>query len=63
MTFEDTPEKQACGIQDASNQAILPILFSWPSPGKTADYTGDEANLEWSENHSETLLICLFPKK
>lgn len=28
---------------------ILPILFTWPSPGNTADYTGDEANLEWSE--------------
>lgn len=28
---------------------IMPILFTWPSPGNTADYTGDEANLEWSE--------------
>jgi hypothetical protein len=28
---------------------IFPILYSWPSPGNKADYTGDEANLEWSE--------------
>lgn len=28
---------------------ILPVFFSWPSPGNTADYTGDEANLDWSE--------------
>lgn len=30
-------------------QEILPVCFTWPSPGNTADYTGDEANLEWSE--------------
>ncbi len=67
MTFEDTAREMAELVDEYkrrnSNQAILPILFSWPSPGKTADYTGDEANLEWSEKPFRDFIDLLVSEK
>lgn len=53
MTFEESAREMAELADEyerrAPGQEILPILFSWPSTGNKADYTGDEASLEWSE--------------
>jgi esterase/lipase superfamily enzyme len=53
MTFEQSAREVAELADEFQNrapgQAILPLVFSWPSTANKADYTGDEASLEWSE--------------
>lgn len=53
MNFEDATREMAELADEyqrrSPNQAIMPILFTWPSSGSKADYAGDEAALEWSE--------------
>lgn len=53
MTFEQSAREIAELADEfqcrAPGQPILPVLFSWPSTANKADYTGDEASLEWSE--------------
>jgi esterase/lipase superfamily enzyme len=53
MPFETAVQEMAELVQEYEarfpGQALLPIAFSWPSPGNKADYSGDEASLEWSE--------------
>lgn len=34
---------------ESQNTKVLPILFSWPSLDKTAEYAADEANMHWSK--------------
>lgn len=52
-----------CKRRGADDNTLLPLLFSWPSPGITADYTGDEANLEWSEKPFRMLINRLALEK
>lgn len=52
-----------CRRRGADDNTLLPLLFSWPSPGVTADYTGDEANLEWSEKPFRLLINRLALEK
>ncbi|MBU6451430.1 MAG: alpha/beta hydrolase [Cyanobacteria bacterium REEB67] len=53
MPFESALREMAELVQEMQARspglAILPIAFSWPSPGNKAAYSGDEASLEWSE--------------
>jgi esterase/lipase superfamily enzyme len=53
MPFDSAVREMAELIQEfqarSPGQAVLPIAFSWPSPGNKAAYSGDEASLEWSE--------------
>jgi esterase/lipase superfamily enzyme len=53
MPFESALREMAELVQEmqarSPSMAILPIAFSWPSPGNKAAYSGDEASLEWSE--------------
>ncbi len=53
ITFDDAIQEMSALMQEfesrAPGQAVMPICFSWPSPGNKADYSGDEASLEWSE--------------
>jgi esterase/lipase superfamily enzyme len=37
----------------------IPILYSWPSQGKTISYTKDEANVGWTVPHLEQFLVDL----
>jgi esterase/lipase superfamily enzyme len=53
MPFESAIQEMAELVEEYESrfpgQPLLPIAFSWPSPGNKADYSGDEASLEWSE--------------
>jgi esterase/lipase superfamily enzyme len=53
MPFDSAVREMAELVEEfqarAPGQALLPIAFSWPSPGHKAAYSGDEASLEWSE--------------
>lgn len=54
-TFEDSLRDAAVianELEKRDGRGELPVkavLFSWPSQGKTTDYSMDEANLEWSQ--------------
>ena len=67
MTFEESARELAELADEyerrAPGQEILPILFSWPSTGNKADYTGDEASLEWSETPFRDLINRLAREK
>lgn len=67
MTFEESARELAELADEyerrAPGQEILPILFSWPSTGNKADYTGDEASLEWSEAPFRDLINRLAREK
>jgi esterase/lipase superfamily enzyme len=36
-----------------------PILYSWPSNGRVEDYTFDETNAQWSQDHFKRFLCLL----
>lgn len=39
-----------------------PILYSWPSNGKTLSYSGDEANIQWTQPHLQQFLTEIAEK-
>jgi esterase/lipase superfamily enzyme len=60
QTFDEASREFAELIDEITrrepDKKLLPILYTWPSPGNTADYPGDEANLEWTEKPFRELL-------
>jgi esterase/lipase superfamily enzyme len=55
VTFEDAA-RHAAQLADALDFPGVPLLYSWPSEGKTHRYTVDEANVEWTRVHLAELL-------
>lgn len=45
------------------SKPLLPILFSWPSVGSSAEYSLDLTNLEWSQLYFRTFLSRLASEK
>lgn len=50
VTFEDAALRTAQMAVDLRLPAV-PVFYSWPSQGKTANYLVDEGNVEWAEPH------------
>ncbi|CAN5179609.1 hypothetical protein BH11CYA1_BH11CYA1_15900 [soil metagenome] len=67
MSFEESARELAELADEyerrAPGQEILPILYAWPSTGNKADYTGDEASLEWAEAPFRDLINRLNREK
>jgi esterase/lipase superfamily enzyme len=58
VRFDDALRRTAQLTADL-DYAGIPILYSWPSNGKTLAYTGDEANVGWTVPHLEKFLLDL----
>jgi esterase/lipase superfamily enzyme len=58
VRFDDALRRTAQLTADLEYQGI-PILYSWPSSGKTLAYTRDESNVGWTVPHLETFLMDL----
>lgn len=54
-TFEQAAWRTAQLSYDLGFQGA-PILYSWPSKGKLASYTADEATIDWATPHLEKFL-------
>ena len=67
MPFDSAVREMAELVQEfqarAPGQPLLPIAFSWPSPGNKAAYSGDEASLEWSEKPFRELINLINQNK
>jgi len=55
VTFADAARRTAQITYDLGFDGA-PIFYSWPSHGKTAAYTVDEANIEWTQAHLQKFL-------
>jgi esterase/lipase superfamily enzyme len=55
VTFAAAAERAAQVAFDLQFQGV-PLVYSWPSEGKTHRYTVDENNIEWSVPHFEEFL-------
>jgi esterase/lipase superfamily enzyme len=56
--FEAAAQRAAQIAYDLGYEG-LPMLFSWPSTGRSMDYTVDEANVRWAERHyREFIHLC-----
>jgi esterase/lipase superfamily enzyme len=55
VTFEDAARRTAQMAYDLNFQGA-PIFYSWPSQGRTAAYTVDEQNVEWTQPHLQEFL-------
>jgi esterase/lipase superfamily enzyme len=58
VTFEDAARRTGQIAFDL-NFVGAPILYSWPSNGKVADYIADETNVAWTAPHFQRLLNLL----
>lgn len=58
VSFEDSARRTGQFAYDLKFIGA-PILYSWPSNGKFADYMKDENNIIWSTPHFETFLHSL----
>jgi esterase/lipase superfamily enzyme len=54
-TFEQAAWRTAQLSYDLGFQGA-PIMYSWPSKGKLAEYTADEATIDWATPHLERFL-------
>jgi esterase/lipase superfamily enzyme len=54
-TFEQAAWRTAQLSYDLGFQGA-PIMYSWPSKGKLAEYTADEATIDWATPHLEKFL-------
>ena len=57
--FEDAARRAAQFAYDLEFQGI-PVLYTWPSEGKTLRYTVDEDNAQWTVDHFEEVLHALM---
>jgi esterase/lipase superfamily enzyme len=55
VTFADAARRTAQLAYDLGFDGA-PILYSWPSRGKYADYPADEATIEWTTPHLKVFL-------
>lgn len=55
VPFAEATERAAQVALDLEFSGV-PLVYSWPSEGKVAGYTVDEANVEWSAPHFEEFL-------
>lgn len=55
VTFAEAAERAAQVAFDLEFPGV-PLVYSWPSEGKTHRYAVDEANIEWSVPHFEEFL-------
>jgi len=60
-TFQDAARRTAQIAYDLKFKGA-PILYSWPSQGKAAAYTVDEAAVEWSTDHLRWFLTTIRQK-
>jgi esterase/lipase superfamily enzyme len=58
VSFEDAARRTGQFAYDLKFVGA-PILYSWPSNGKVADYMKDENNIIWTTPHFETFLHTL----
>jgi len=58
VSFENAARRTGQIAYDLQFQGA-PIFYSWPSNGRTADYTRDEADIAWSAPHLERFLNLL----
>jgi esterase/lipase superfamily enzyme len=58
VKFDDALRRTAQLTSDLDYRGI-PVLYSWPSKGKTLSYTRDEANVGWTVPHLEEFLVDL----
>jgi esterase/lipase superfamily enzyme len=58
VRFDDALRRTAQLTSDLDYQGI-PVLYSWPTSGKTVSYTEDEANVGWTVPHLEGFLLDL----
>jgi esterase/lipase superfamily enzyme len=61
VTFADAARRTAQMTYDLQFPGA-PILFSWPSVGKTQDYAVDENNVEWARPHLTQFLVDVLGK-
>lgn len=59
VSFDDAARRTAQFAYDLEFQG-LPVLYSWPSEGRTFRYAVDEDNAHWTVNHFETVLHSLL---
>lgn len=58
VKFEDAARRTGQIAFDL-NFVGAPIFYSWPSNGRVEDYTFDETNAQWSQDHFKRLLCLL----
>jgi esterase/lipase superfamily enzyme len=58
VTFEDAARRTGQIAFDL-NFVGAPILYSWPSNGRVEDYTFDETNAQWAQDHFKRLMCLL----
>jgi esterase/lipase superfamily enzyme len=61
VRFDDALRRTAQLTADLGYEGV-PLLYSWPSSGKTLSYTRDEANVAWTVPHLEEFLTDLRSK-
>ncbi|MEQ1825285.1 MAG: alpha/beta hydrolase [Pirellula sp.] len=61
VRFDDALRRTAQLTADLDYRGI-PVLYSWPSKGKTLAYTYDESNVGWTVPHLEEFLLDLKTK-
>jgi len=61
VTFEDAARRTAQISYDIGFQGA-PVFYSWPSQGKTLEYTFDEQNIEWAQANIKSFLDDFFTR-
>jgi esterase/lipase superfamily enzyme len=61
VSFEDAARRTAQMAYDLGFDGA-PILYSWPSQGKTQEYPADEDSVQWTVEHLRAFLIDVAQK-
>jgi esterase/lipase superfamily enzyme len=61
VSFEDAARRTAQMAYDLGFDGA-PILYSWPSQGKTQEYPADEESVQWTVEHLRMFLIDVAQK-
>ena len=61
VTFADAARRTAQMSYDLGFDGA-PVFYSWPSRGKTAAYTLDEQNIEWTQKNLKNFLADFFAR-
>ena len=61
VTFEDAARRTAQIAYDLGFEGA-PVFYSWPSEGRVAAYTVDEANIEWAQANLQGFLQDFFER-